>query len=139
MPVSVKNTPPEKETRGNISFKNTRSEAGQEFVLLSCRAKARVKGVICFTDTDITSHHIMSCLVVPSHVTVLVCFIEYCLGPIVPSHVTVLACFMVCCLGVGLLSVLVLILCCYYLGIVSYHIVLSCVVLCCIVLCLELT
>ena len=40
-----KNTPPEKRTLGNFSLKNTKSGAGEGFLLLGCMAKACVKGV----------------------------------------------------------------------------------------------
>ena len=47
LPVSVnKNTPPEKNTCGEISFQSTKSGGGKEFLLLDRRAKARAKGVI---------------------------------------------------------------------------------------------
>ena len=41
----MKNTPPEKRTLGKMSLKNTTSGAGEQFLLLACKAKARVKGV----------------------------------------------------------------------------------------------
>ena len=61
MPVSVKNnvrknTPAEKRTLGNISLKNTKLGAGQEFVLLVRWSKARVKGIVLFTDTGIRTY-----------------------------------------------------------------------------------
>ena len=40
-----KNTPPDKKTRGKSSFKTTKSGAGEEFLLLWCKATTRVKGV----------------------------------------------------------------------------------------------
>ena len=46
-----KNTPPEKKTHGNISFKNTKSKAGEQFLLRDCKARAHPKGVFLFTDT----------------------------------------------------------------------------------------
>ena len=49
--VCEKNTPPEKKTLGEISLKNSESGAGEEFLLLLCRGKGRVKGVFLFTDT----------------------------------------------------------------------------------------
>ena len=50
LPVSVKrNTPPEKRTPGKISLKNTKSGAGEEFLLLDCTVKARSKGVFLQT------------------------------------------------------------------------------------------
>ena len=46
VPLSVnKNTPPNKNTLGSISLKNTKSRAGEQFSLFSCKAKARRKGV----------------------------------------------------------------------------------------------
>ena len=42
--VCEKNTPPEK-TLGSISLKNTKLGAGEQFLLLDCTTKARVKGV----------------------------------------------------------------------------------------------
>ena len=45
--VCEKVTPPEKKTRGNISLKNIRSGAAEDFMLLSYKAQARVKGVCC--------------------------------------------------------------------------------------------
>ena len=51
IPTSVKqNTPPEKKTPKIISFWSTRSGAGEQFLLLDCRAKARVEGVVFVTD-----------------------------------------------------------------------------------------
>ena len=38
-------TPPEKKTGENIGFENAASGAGKQFLLLDCRAKARVKGL----------------------------------------------------------------------------------------------
>ena len=47
LPVSVnKNIPPEKRTRGKISFKNTKSGAGEQFMPQDCKAEAREKRVI---------------------------------------------------------------------------------------------
>ena len=40
IPVSVKNTPPEKNTLQTISLKDSKSGAGEEFMLLLCGAKA---------------------------------------------------------------------------------------------------
>ena len=45
IPVSVKNTPPEKKTRGKNSFQSTKSGGGCQFLQLDCRARARTKGV----------------------------------------------------------------------------------------------
>ena len=46
IPTSVKKkTPPEKNTLAEISLKSTTSGAGEEFVLLFCRAQAHGKGV----------------------------------------------------------------------------------------------
>ena len=38
IPVSEKNTPPEKKTLGKPSLKNTKSGTGEEFLLLFCKA-----------------------------------------------------------------------------------------------------
>ena len=51
LPVSVKNTPPEKKTHGTISFKNTKSGAGEQLLPVDCMAMARMKGVCFFPDT----------------------------------------------------------------------------------------
>ena len=40
--VCEKNTPPKKKTLGTIGSSNTKSGAGEQIMLLSCRAKARV-------------------------------------------------------------------------------------------------
>ena len=40
-----KNTPPKKKTREVISFENAKSGAGEQFLLLDCRARACAKGV----------------------------------------------------------------------------------------------
>ena len=40
LPVSEKNTPPEKEKGGKYSFQNTKSGAGDQFLRQWCRAKA---------------------------------------------------------------------------------------------------
>ena len=37
--VCEKTTPPEKRTQGQISFKNTKSRAGEQFLLQDCMAK----------------------------------------------------------------------------------------------------
>ena len=42
----VPNTPPERRTRRNTSFQNTKSGAGEQFLLQDCRAKADTKCVI---------------------------------------------------------------------------------------------
>ena len=45
------NTPPDKETLGSIGPKNTKSGAGDQFMMLDCRATAPRKHMFCFTDT----------------------------------------------------------------------------------------
>ena len=47
-----KNTPPDKKTGRTISVESTNSGAGLQFPPLDCRAKARTKGVLFFTDAD---------------------------------------------------------------------------------------
>ena len=55
VPVSVsKNTPPEKKTRGKISFKNTKSGAGEQFLLQDCKAKA-CRNVVLVHKTPVVS------------------------------------------------------------------------------------
>ena len=49
--VCDKNTPPEKKTCGKLSFKHTKSEAGEQFLLLCCKAKA-LWWKECFFPTD---------------------------------------------------------------------------------------
>ena len=56
MPVSVKNTPLDKETGGNNSFLNTESGAGLQFLLLDRTAKASTKPLFFSTDTGIASN-----------------------------------------------------------------------------------
>ena len=57
VPVSVKkNTPPDQKTLGSIGLKSTTSGPGEEFLLLDCRARARVKGVF-FADTGMGTLH----------------------------------------------------------------------------------
>ena len=46
-----KNTSPEKNTRWKISFQSTKPRAGEQFLLLDCRARACAKGAFFFTDT----------------------------------------------------------------------------------------
>ena len=43
--VREKNTPPDKKTRENTSFENNESGAGEQLLLLDCRARACAKGV----------------------------------------------------------------------------------------------
>ena len=47
-----KNTPPERRERGNISCWNTESGAGEQFLLLVCRAEARRKETV-FSQTPV--------------------------------------------------------------------------------------
>ena len=42
--------PPEKSSHWNIGFQSTKSGAGEQFLLLDCRAMACTKGVCLFTD-----------------------------------------------------------------------------------------
>ena len=51
--VCEKNTPPEKNTGWKISFENTKSRAGLQFLLVGRMAKARAKRSVFFTDTGI--------------------------------------------------------------------------------------
>ena len=46
--VCEKDTPPEKSTHWNSSFQNTKSGAGEQFLLLDCRARACAKGLFFF-------------------------------------------------------------------------------------------
>ena len=54
LPVSVKkkNAPPEKNTLEHISFKNTKSRAGEQFLPLDRRARACAEGV-CISQAPI--------------------------------------------------------------------------------------
>ena len=52
--VCEKNTPPEKNTLGEMSSENTKSGAGEEFMLLCCKERAFVKGVF-FSQTPVGS------------------------------------------------------------------------------------
>ena len=45
--MSVKKTPPENDTLGKVSLQSTKSGAGEQFLLLDCRAEARIKGSVC--------------------------------------------------------------------------------------------
>ena len=45
--VGKTNTPPENDAHWKISFQSTNSGAGEQFMLLDCMAKARVKGSFC--------------------------------------------------------------------------------------------
>ena len=47
IPASGKSTPPEKNTLGIISLKNTKSRAGELYLLKDSRTKARAEGVFC--------------------------------------------------------------------------------------------
>ena len=47
--VCEKNTPPEKKTCEKIGFQSTKAGAGQQFLLLDCRARARIEGVFVQT------------------------------------------------------------------------------------------
>ena len=44
--VCEKSTPPEKSTHRNTSFQSTKSGAGEQFLLLHCRARACAKGFV---------------------------------------------------------------------------------------------
>ena len=46
--VCEKTTPPEKRALGKISFNNIKSGAGEEFMLLFCRAKVSPKRSVVF-------------------------------------------------------------------------------------------
>ena len=50
--VCERNTPPDKEALGSIGLNNTKSEGGEQFLLLFSRAKALVKGVV-FSQTPV--------------------------------------------------------------------------------------
>ena len=50
LPVSEKNTPAEKKTLGDTSSKTIKSGAGEQFMLLLCKAEARRKKECFFTD-----------------------------------------------------------------------------------------
>ena len=59
--VCAKNTPPDEKTCGNISLQNTKSGAGEQFLLLCCGAKARSKGVLFHRHLHhVISHHTIS-------------------------------------------------------------------------------
>ena len=51
--VCEKNTPPKNDTIRKIGFRGTPSGAGGQFPLLDCRARARVKGVVSFSQTPV--------------------------------------------------------------------------------------
>ena len=54
VPVPVKKTPlRRRRTLGKVSLKNTKSGAGEEFLLLFCRAEARAKGVFFCSQTPV--------------------------------------------------------------------------------------
>ena len=53
-----KNTPPEERACGKTGFKNTKSGAGEQFLLVDCRGKAPVKGVCLFTDTGMAAYDV---------------------------------------------------------------------------------
>ena len=46
--VCEKNTPPENHIRGKISFQSTKSGAGEQFLLLDCKARAFAKGMCIY-------------------------------------------------------------------------------------------
>ena len=50
--VCETSTPPDRKTSWEISFENTTSLAGLQFLLLGRMAKAQDKGMLLFTDTD---------------------------------------------------------------------------------------
>ena len=52
--VCDKNTPPEKKALAEISFENTNSGAGEEFLLKDCRGDARLKGMF-FSQTLVSA------------------------------------------------------------------------------------
>ena len=54
--VCEKNTPPEKNTCGKISFQSTKSGAGEQFLLQDCRARACAKGTL-FSQTPVARKH----------------------------------------------------------------------------------
>ena len=53
IPVSVKNTPPEKDSLGKIGLQNAKSGAGEQFLPLDCRAEVHLKGVL-FSQTPVS-------------------------------------------------------------------------------------
>ena len=63
IPVSVKNKPPEENTLVTVSLKNTKSRAGEEFLLLDCKAKAGRKGVFSQTPVSCTAYGRKECSV----------------------------------------------------------------------------
>ena len=48
-----KNNPPEKKTLWEICLQRTKSEAGEQLLLLDCRAKAHRKGALFFSQTSV--------------------------------------------------------------------------------------
>ena len=44
---------PEKKTLGKMSFQSTKSGGGEEFLLLGCRAKARMTGALVYLQTRV--------------------------------------------------------------------------------------
>ena len=48
IPVSERNTPPEKKTLGSVGLKHAESRGGEQLLMLFCKAKARIKGVCLF-------------------------------------------------------------------------------------------
>ena len=53
--VCERSTPPDKKTGWTISLESIKSGAGEELLLLSCRAKAHVKGMCC-SQTTVSRH-----------------------------------------------------------------------------------
>ena len=51
---------PEKKNPWKIGLQNTKSGAGEQFLLWACRARAPLKGVFSFTDDDLISKFVLS-------------------------------------------------------------------------------
>ena len=51
---------PDRKMRGKTSLQGAKSGAGEEFLVLDCKAAARMKGMLLFADTGIVAHHLFS-------------------------------------------------------------------------------
>ena len=76
IPVSVKKViPPDKKALGTICVQNTKSGAGEQFLLLACRPKALTKELL-FTDTGIYVYTCVLCTVYPSVQGEMLCLLD---------------------------------------------------------------
>ena len=57
-----RNTPQDKKTHGSISLNRFKSGAGEQFLLLDCRVRLRVKGM-CLSDTGMITAAVAAAMI----------------------------------------------------------------------------